>query len=558
MPEKVFLSLILGLMAAGLFLRAAELDLTAYNIDEASLSIYSSQVANLRSFPLAGIRTSFGFHNPPLLIYLMAPFFRLSVDPRFAMLGLAMAGAAAVGLTGLTAQRLWGGWAGVAAAALLAFSPNAIEHSRRLWGHDTILFWSALCAYATVRGVQLERKRWMWIAVTCAAGAQACHLSGVFLWIFALGGTALLPRAKRIGILAFGLMVALAVYLPWLIYDATGSGNGGHFAELTSIAGMAVSGGSSARTRPSPAPAIITWLTLLTDGAHNDLFGPEYGEFLFHRDWFAIFFVAAQGLFTSLLLAGMASLIYVFRTQREHDKKGVRWARLLVAWAGAPAIVFTLLPVEAVPPYQLPALVPCVLAAAFFLSRCGGFLAGLRKKAEIHATDTPFTAVALVIVLLFAVAFGMTYTFRARRYLAAATPENQVSSLLRFKLDAILHIVGTAMNTPYAIMQDARGPNSGIDYWVLYLHYRVTGNSHVPTDRDTPNIFLILDNKTILRREAAAWLAGRPSVPFGTLSVLRLRGRDALEWRELVRKFPSRAAGDQPAPAPGEFAPEGT
>jgi len=122
-------------VAAGFALRVTNLDLAAFHADEAQLAHRATLAGALgprtwgeyfHFFPRHGLLTSFGFHNPPLLIYLTAPFFALVRDPRFAMAGFALAGAIAIWLTALTAWRLWGARAAVVAGALVAFSPNAI------------------------------------------------------------------------------------------------------------------------------------------------------------------------------------------------------------------------------------------------------------------------------------------------------------------------------------------------------------------------------------------------------------------------------------------------
>lgn len=519
-------------MIAALVLRVHALSLTAFNIDEAILSLYANQLAHLKSFPLEGIKTSFGFSNPPLMIYLTAPFFRLTPDPRFAMFGFAMAGAAAVGLAGLAGSRLWGNWSGIATAVIVTFSPNAIEHSRRLWGHDTMLFWSALVIYAAIRGIQTERKRWLWLSLAGAAGAQACHLSGVILWIVPVGALLLFrpPHWKKS--LAIGAAVLGLIYLPWLINDASE-----HFENLKLMV-LVATGQSDVEVRPSQVPAVLSWLTIMADGQHNDLFGHAYSEFLFSRPWFAIFVAAAQGLLTSLLLAGLASLVFVIRRMRQTQPEDTYWAGLLLAQAATPVVIFTLLPVESVPPYQLPALVPVAMAAGFFLSRSGAFFAGLRRRAESHDADTPRTIVLLVAACLFIASFGITYTLHSRHYLSNAGMESGVSSVLRFKMDSIMHIARVADTQTYAIMQDGRSPETGVDYWVPYIHYWVTSQDRVPTGPSAPEVFVIKDGKSILRPEVGYWLSGRSMQSFGTLGVFHFEGDDARQWRELVTKYP--------------------
>lgn len=538
---------LIALMAFGFFLRAWDISLTPYNIDEGILSILATQAAFLRAeegpallgLPLVGVRTSFGFHNPPLLVWLCAIPFRISGDPRFAMVLFAMAGAGAIGLAGGAARRLWGNWAGVAAGALLAFCPNAIEHSRRLWGHDTILFWSALSLYTAVRSIQTGRKRWMWTSLGCAACAQACHLSGVFLWIVPLGAMWLFRVPHWRKTLAVAAAVLLAIYLPWLAHQATpGAGSGrAPFDEVALIAKVAL-GQTAIESRPTQIPPALTLATILVDGFHSDLFGREYGAFLFNKGWFALLYAAAQGVLAALLAAGLASLLFLARrgwkSPGEAQWRASRWSVLLLAAVLTPVAAFTILPVESVPPYQLPALVPAALAVARVMARG-------RRDAPVPYS-LPRLAVLLTALTCFAM-FGTLYTKRSLAYIEDARFQSEVSSVLHFKMDALVYIVGEAANRPYSIAQDGRTEAVGVDYWVVYLHYYISGDRRLPVDRNAPVLYVLLDSKSTLRPEVSEFLRHKEQVNFGTIGVFRFEGLEAQAWRALVNQFPSARPG---------------
>ncbi|HUT25288.1 MAG TPA: glycosyltransferase family 39 protein [Sumerlaeia bacterium] len=537
--------IVLFIAALGLVLRATSLDLVAFGSDEALLAIAGLQTAALRNLPAYGAPTSFGFHNPALLVYLVAPFFWISKDPRFAMLAFATLGAAAVVLAAFTARRLWGNRAALAVAVLMAFSPDAVEHCRRLWGHDMIVFWSALSVYAAVRGVQEERSRWLGLSMVCAAAAQACHLSGILLWVPPLGALILFSPPRRWRALGAGMLALLAIYLPWFLWDAVGN----HFAEL-GIAFELISGRHAVAHRPSPVPPFLVWLTILSDGWHNDHLAAEYGRFLSDARWFGVLMALSRFISACALALGAAALALAALARKPQYRDSAAWSALILASAVAPPVVFSLLPTVTVPPYQLPALVPAAMAGGFLLSRRGRRPPPQARQRGVLLLIPGMLGRALALIaLLFIAAFGPFYTLRARRCLANATDRDRMTTTLRAEIGAMDYITRSTGERPYAIMQDARAVRTGIDYWVVYLHFWISGNPEVPLDRSAPTLFAIHDAKTILRPEIAEWLDGKSRVAFGTLAVFRFEEKEARLWRDLVERFSATSPPEAPASA---------
>jgi hypothetical protein len=509
-------TIILGLMAVGLALRATSLSLTVYNIDEAVASIYATQLADLERFPLEGVRTSLGFHNPPLLVHLMAPLFVFTKDPRLAMFALAIAGTAAIGLTGLTTRSLWGGWAGVFAASLVTFSPNAVEHCRRLWGHDTMIFWTALCLHAAVRSVQTDRRQWMWLSLGAAAAGQACHLSGALLWVFPLGALTVFKPRGRWSSLAVGAGIAALLYLPWAIADAARG-----WTDVRLLMGL-ITGTAEATGPPSPLPPWLAWLTALADGRHSDLLYAEYSAAFGPLSSVSGALLALwQITLGSLLLVGLAALVGDAHAHRGRPAD-VKWSFLVLASALIPGLIFTALPIEVVPAYMLPALVPGAMAAGFALSR-------LRRLSRSAA----------YLLAIVAAAGGLIHTVRTRQFVAQAKPHHQVSTALRFQRDAIAHVIDSAGGVPHTVTQDGRAPAAGLDYQILHIHHWLTGDPRSPRNPGAPQIFVIRDGKTTLRPETAAWLRDRPFRTFGNLRVYHLAGDEARGWRGVVESYSS-------------------
>ncbi|MBX3727610.1 MAG: glycosyltransferase family 39 protein [Candidatus Sumerlaeia bacterium] len=528
------------LMAVGLWLRGTDLGLVPFNIDEAALSVFANTLAHLRGLPIVGVRTSFGFHNPPLFVYLMAPCFAFTQDPRFAVLALAMAGTLAIGLVGLTARRLWGGWAAVVAAALVCFSPTAIDHSRRLWGHDTMIFWSALALYAAVRASQSSRRKFAWVGLGAAAAAQACHLSGVLLWIVPVGALVLFRPSHWRRSLAVGALVLGVIYAPWVFEEARAGESGRRFEETRLIVGLMTGRAEVARRAEGPAPPIESWALQLADAGHNDMLGLEYERFLAERPALRRTTRAAWWLLAGLQVAAMIALLAT-ATRWRSMPVSARWAMLLAAGALAPMVLFTVLPVTAVPPYQLPALVPCALAVAWLATRWPEIVRGASWRAMRRRPLEARALAGALVLVLFVAAFGVSYTRAQRGFLRAVTPADRTTTALAHKIDAMALIVSSAAASGVrtSISQDGRTARAGLDYWVVYLHYYVSGSETVPVDPLAEHQFVVRDSKTVLRPEVAAWLEQFDSTAIGNLTVTRLIGPEAAEWRRLTELFPS-------------------
>lgn len=487
--------------------RLAFLDWTAYNIDEATTSIFATQAAHLRNTPLVGLRTSFGFHNPPLFIYLLAPAFRITTDPRAAMAMLALASALAPVLAGAAAARLAPEdrrtAAGCAAAIALAFSANALDHGRRLWGHDVVILFAAACAYAAVRGAQ--EKDWRWLAGSCAAAAaaQACHLSGALLWILPLGAMVLFKPPGRAKALAAAAIVLAAIHAPWAVHIVREDPG-----QLRLLADL-LRGGAASEARAAPVAPAAAWLLALSDSGHSDHLGGAHPP----GDGAASMAFAALRLATiPALLAAIAAL--AFGAWRGRDGDARRWSALLLASALAPLAAFGLAAMPTVPPYQLPAVVPLALGI--------GALAAARPR-------WGFAAAGIVA------ASGIALFAATQAAIARTSWERPGPALLSHKRQAIAWIAADGAGSRYAVNQDAR---AAFDTWVLFLHFVETGESRTPDVDDAEVLFVLRDVRVRIRPEAQALLASPvPAPEFGPLRVHRLEGARAREFKRLARPW---------------------
>lgn len=491
------------------FLRAWEIGYVHFGIDEATAAAVSTQIAQGRYFPLTGIETSFGFHNPPLFLYLLAPFFGVSSDPRLAQLAIACFGAAAV-FPMWGAGRILGGRVGAIVAALLvAVCPNAVEHSRRLWGPDLILPLACISIYAAIACTEKKDWRLLALSLAAAATAQSLHLSGGLLWVF---GGVVLWRSRpqywpRAIVAAFAALVAL--YLPWLINEAT---NG--FPDIGTMVEQVAAGGGQ-RELGHPVHPIAAWALVLGDFWENDLLG-------WPRSWMvspvAAVAVCIQSVSALALLGlGLAGAVR-FHSLSRHPE----WRDMLLAGILLPLIAFGFILTAAVPHYLLPALPPVLIAATAMLSHFWKQRAG---RHIVIAILTVYTGSALVT------------TTEVRRQLLNGAG---TSVPLVEKMAAIDEVAERTGTRPYYLMQDGRPPESGVDYAYAYLLYWREINEQATSGPEPGTaIYVIVDRRSRLRPVPALYLrqvSSRTDLPH--LILYRLDPPSGLEWATLTRQHP--------------------
>jgi len=523
MPRTLLGQIFVGvvvILAAGL--RLVALDLTAFNIDEARLCIAAGSVMHGGGFPWHGVRTSFGFHNPPLMVWLAVPPLAATPNPLVAMTMLALGGVAAAAMAGHAVARVFSAKAGAATLAIVAFSPAAVDHCRRLWGHDTMVFWSALALWLAVHAV--SSRRWIWLAASGAAAAcaQACHLSGALVWAIPVGAAIAFPMPGRAKAAALAIAFAAAIYAPWVLEDAglVGEPRATRFEQLRLVAATALGKAEGAGT-PGHSSTGVSWLTVLADLRNNDHMAGEYPEFLDARPALNGALLLATVVLALLQVAGIGVAAARAWKERPAISDETRWMCVLAVAALASLVVFAALPTPTVPPYQLPALVPCAALAGVLAAKL------LREDSRWIVDAT--------IVLAF---FSAWHALAVRQHLAHLTFDSRAGGLLRHKYLVVDYIAAMGGRGPYTIMQDGRGADAGVDYWVAYLHAASTGRAETPT-KPTDRVFVVRDARTKLRTVPLAFLEASPGIDIGIFRVYELKGSRAGDWRATVAQYPS-------------------
>src|SRR5690606_23803202 len=116
--------------------------------------------------------------------------------------------------------------------------------------------------------------------------------------------------------------------------------------------------------------------------------------------------IAVLLLLTAVVACGARAL----RLRKSRSPEG-RWSAVLLAGTLAPVVVFSVFPVESVPPYQLPALVPGAAAAGLLIRRV---LAGAKDRARIRRA-------VLLPGVAWIIGFGILRTAWGVEWLRSAT-----------------------------------------------------------------------------------------------------------------------------------------
>ncbi len=492
------------------FLRAWHIDLVHFEIDEAIAAAVSSQIGHLRRFPLTGIETSYGFHNPPLLLYLFAPVFALAKDPRAALLVIALLGSLALVPMRRAGELLAGRRAGWIAALLLAVCPAAVEHSRRLWGADLMVLCGTLSLWAAFEA--RKRRSWKFLASSFAAAAagQAFHLSGLLLWLPGVSILVAVPFRHRGRAVAAGALVLGVIYLPWIANEfQTGF-------EETRIIFAHLSGATVRRDLGIPVPPLGAWAMVLGDLWHNDLLGAA-------RPWMVSAPAKVFSALASILALGLLAGGLIATSFESAKGTGNHCLRIVLLAVLLPALVFGVLLTASVPPYFLPALPPAILAASVFLQKL----------------DRPrFRPVLLAILAVYTIA-SAGLTLSVRHALSRGAGPNLS---LREKMAIITEIEAvTPEDARISVMQNARNPQTGVDVAYAYLLYwRGLNEQVVDNPAQAEMTFVIVHRRARLLPPPALFLRHRPArIAFPHSDLYRLSSRETNEWLEILRRFPA-------------------
>ncbi|MBO0686726.1 MAG: glycosyltransferase family 39 protein, partial [Candidatus Dormibacteraeota bacterium] len=154
------------LALGGLAVLAAVLDFWNLSINGLGNSYYAQAVRHMteswQAFRYAALNANVTVDKPPLAFWIQAASAKLFGYSSWTLLGpSAVAGAISVAVLGRTVTRLFGVWAGLLAALVLALTPVVLVDSRSNNTDATLILMLVLGSWAGVRA--LESGRWRWV-----------------------------------------------------------------------------------------------------------------------------------------------------------------------------------------------------------------------------------------------------------------------------------------------------------------------------------------------------------------------------------------------------------
>jgi hypothetical protein len=292
------------------------LDLAAFTFDDADAIRRARALANGEAALVGGL-TSWGIHDPPLLVYILATVARLPSPVLASYVLMASINTLAVLGAYHLAARFFGWRYGMLAGLLYAVNPWAIYFSRRAWVEVqpalTVLALWAASEVAVAGRLRLGLAFFLALAAAVQARILALLYIPAALASIALGGRRWLSAWSVLGLLGGGLLA-----LPYLVYVVTSHERIG--------AALAEGNRGIAAAPRQRALEFAWWITAGTNLLPTP--APGFGR----QDLLGVTLRAESLLAAALLVAGVAlCFIHCVRRQSGWERYG-----LLLAWTILP------------------------------------------------------------------------------------------------------------------------------------------------------------------------------------------------------------------------------
>ncbi len=211
--------LLIGLTALAATLRLSHLDLIEFKMDEAKSLQLGLELAQGSRFPLVGSLSSYGFHKPPMMTYLLAFPLLLGRDPRIASAFIAILNAASVCGVYLIVSKYYGKRQGIITALLLAANPWAVLLSRKVFTADILLPFLVLCFWGLCRAILDSHPDGWPLAVVSLGVALNITFSPLPLLLALVALLVVYRDRVSWPHLLLGVCVVLLLFAPYLYYQ---------------------------------------------------------------------------------------------------------------------------------------------------------------------------------------------------------------------------------------------------------------------------------------------------------------------------------------------------
>ncbi len=259
-----------ALLLLGGWLRFADLDLMEFKRDEVQALRLAERAVKDGTLPRTGLTASIGIPNPPVFLYLLAPWHAVFDAPVGAAALMALGGVLALlGLAWLTAKHV-SGLAALVTLGCAAAAPWFVAYSRKIWSVDLSHLLVLLLMLCLLRMARRPDTRWIAALPALLAIHFGLHFSGVPVCVAALAFALLCMEGRRVrkAWLAAGAVCGALVLLPYLIH-LLGAGAG----DLTGAADAVGAGGSVAR---SFGQSLIATGSIFFGGRIQEWAGPAF------------------------------------------------------------------------------------------------------------------------------------------------------------------------------------------------------------------------------------------------------------------------------------------
>jgi 4-amino-4-deoxy-L-arabinose transferase-like glycosyltransferase len=216
--RRIERALLIVILLLGAWLRLSRLDLIEYKADEAMAIELTLPLVEGRGWIAAGLVSSVGVHNPPMLMYLLALPLAIDVDPITAVIFVALLSIASILATYLVMRPRFGAFAALGSAALFATAPWAVIFGRKIWAQDLLPIFSIALLYCVFVVLERPKSRWAFALALLTGTLWQLHFSAIA--VLPIVGVILLYAARRVSwtALGAGALLALLLAAPYVQY----------------------------------------------------------------------------------------------------------------------------------------------------------------------------------------------------------------------------------------------------------------------------------------------------------------------------------------------------
>ncbi|MEW6557143.1 MAG: glycosyltransferase family 39 protein [Elusimicrobiota bacterium] len=457
-------NIILGIiLVVGFFLRVWHLDLMEFKQDEAFACLKATHIANFSEFPLAGLKSSVGIHNPPLFIYLMAVPFIFSRNPLAGAFFVVLMNTITILLTYKLANKLFNKKTALISSSLFAFSPWTVIYSRKIWAQDFLPFFTLVFLLVVLEFlIDNKPKQILWILIFLACLVQI-HFSGIAgVFFLILTCWVVKPKFNK-KYLFVGLMIVLFLFLPYLVFQYKNN-----FEDLRNFVQSFSEG--IYKENFSVRPVFFYFLTNINCGNFQYLIG-NYSEKFYSQ---LSFFNFVNYLEIILFLAGLIFCICKLFIKDKNKKNFL----ILVIWLLTPIFLLIFIRIRIYPHYLVIQYPVQFILVAIFLDSLQKFF---RKKG---------TAIIITITffILCSNVFSIFKFYELIDELGGAPGDYGTS--YKFKNQAIRYILTKSQGIPQTVKDITPDKKLSLEYQYL-IQYNSRIMFGVAVQKSTKQFFIL-------------------------------------------------------------------